>query len=33
MDTTCNPQKKQINLVNTNIYIKSNESYEYQSHE
>jgi len=33
IDTICNPQRKQINLVNTNIYIKSNESYEYQSDE
>ena len=33
IDTTCNPSRKQINLVNTNIYIKSNEPYEYQSYE
>jgi len=33
IDTTCNPLMKQINLVNTNIYIKSNESYEYQPYE
>jgi len=29
IDTTYNPYRKQINQVNTNIYIKSNESYEY----
>jgi len=33
INTTCNLERKQINLVNTNIYIKSNESYEYQSYE